>query len=395
MKAVAAIRGWTDRYGRSTHTIILAGGNASSRLDSRPADRRERPEAKIGDNWSMSTPTTSDTCGRQLRSLRLSVTDRCNLRCQYCMPEEEYVWLPRRDILTFEETSALVDIFVSLGVDRVRITGGEPLLRKDLAQLVALLADKPAITDLALTTNGILLSDQAATLKAAGLHRLTVSLDTLDAATFKQLTRFDALGQVVSGFDAAAAAGFSNLKIDTVVIRGVNDHELTDLIEFGAARSAEVRFIEYMDVGGATQWADQKVVSRADIITQLEARYGVIEPVDEQTSAPADRYRLPDGTTFGIISSTTQPFCSTCDRSRLTADGIWYLCLYAQSGTDLRKPLRNGMPTAQLRDLLRSTWTARTDRGAEVRLSTAGRQAFVPVETLQKRPHLEMHTRGG
>ena len=179
----------------------------------------------------MLTPTTSDTCGRPLRSLRLSVTDRCNLRCQYCMPEEEYVWLPRRDILTFEETSALVDIFSGLGVDRVRITGGEPLLRKDLAELVTLLAGKPAITDLALTTNGILLSDHAKTLKAAGLHRLTVSLDTLDASTFQRLTRFDALGQVLSGLDAAAVAGFSNLKIDTVVIRGVNDHELADLID--------------------------------------------------------------------------------------------------------------------------------------------------------------------
>ncbi len=311
------------------------------------------------------------------------------------MPEEEYVWLPRRDILTFEETSALVDVFAGLGVERVRITGGEPLLRKDLAELVTLLAGKPAIADLALTTNGILLSDHAKTLKAAGLHRLTVSLDTLDASTFQRLTRFDALGQVLAGLDAAALAGFSNLKIDTVVIRAVNDHELADLIEFGAARSAEVRFIEYMDVGGATQWSDQKVVSRADIIARLEARYGVIEPVDEQTSAPADRYRLPDGTTFGIISSTTQPFCSNCDRSRLTADGIWYLCLYAQSGTDLRQPLRDDVSPEDIRDLVQSTWMARTDRGAEVRMATAGRQAFVPVETLQKQPHLEMHTRGG
>lgn len=311
------------------------------------------------------------------------------------MPEAEYVWLPRRDILTFEETNALVDVFASLGVDRVRITGGEPLLRKDLPDLIALLANKPTITDLALTTNGILLSDQAKALKDAGLHRLTVSLDTLDASTFQRLTRSDALHQVFAGLDAAAAAGFSNLKIDTVVIRGVNDHELADLVTLGAAREAEVRFIEYMDVGGATQWSDTKVVSRAEIIARLEARFGTITAVDEQTSAPADRYRLPDGTTFGVISSTTQPFCSTCDRSRLTADGLWYLCLYAQSGTDLRGPLRDGRSTDDIRSLVQSVWAARTDRGAEARLATADRQAFVPLETLQKRPHLEMHTRGG
>ena len=337
----------------------------------------------------------NDALGRPLRSLRVSVTDRCNLRCQYCMPEEEYVWLPRQDILSFEETSQLVDLFADLGVDRLRITGGEPLLRKDLPDLIALLADKPGIQDLALTTNGVLLADQADRLHVAGLHRITVSLDTLQADRFQRLTRFDELEAVWEGLDAAAHAGFDSLKIDAVVIRSVNDDEVVDLLEYGRGLGAEVRFIEYMDVGGATRWTIDDVVSRQEILAVIEERLGGVTPIDEDTSAPADRFRLPDGTTFGIISSTTAPFCSQCDRSRLTADGLWYTCLYAASGTDLRGPLRSGVSPAALKDLVSATWVARTDRGAEDRLRTAQRERLIPVETLQKQPHLEMHTRGG
>ena len=342
----------------------------------------------------MSAPLT-DTLGRPLRSLRVSVTDRCNLRCQYCMPEKDYRWLPPHDILSFEETSLLVDVFTSLGVDRVRITGGEPLLRKDLPDLITLLAAKSPITDLALTTNGILLADQVADLKASGLHRVTVSVDTLRADRFEQLTRFNELDAVLTGLEAAAQAGFASVKIDTVVIRGVNDDELVALLEHGRRLSAEVRFIEYMDVGGATRWSVDAVVSRTQILQIVEAHYGDVVAVDEKTSAPADRYRLPDGTTFGIISSTTAPFCSLCDRSRLTADGQWYRCLYAQSGTDLRGELRAGASTQDLRQLIAATWESRTDRGAETRLEIADRGALIPLETLQKEPHLEMHTRGG
>ena len=311
------------------------------------------------------------------------------------MPEKDYVWLPRKDILTFEETSLLVDVFASLGVDRVRITGGEPLLRKDLPDLITLLAAKGPIRDLALTTNGILLGGQAKTLRAAGLHRITVSLDTLDAGRFQRLTRFDELEAVLDGLAAATVAGFDSVKVDTVVIRGVNDDELTDLLEYGRRLSAEVRFIEYMDVGGATRWSSDDVVSRGEILRRFEDRYGLVTPVEEKSSAPADRYRLPDGLVFGIISSTTQPFCRTCDRSRLTADGLWYLCLYADAGTDLRGALRSGASVADLRSLITSVWTARADRGAETRLTTANRRPLIPVETLQKKPHLEMHTRGG
>jgi GTP 3',8-cyclase len=277
----------------------------------------------------------ADQFGRPLRNLRLSVTDRCNLRCQYCMPEMEYVWLPREDMLHFEEISRLVDVFMSLGVNHIRLTGGEPLLRRDLSTLVDMIAGKEGLNDLALTSNGILLADQIDELKAAGLRRVTVSLDTLRADRFVRLARFDELKRVLRGIEAASRA-FGNLKIDTVVIRGVNDDELGDLIDFGAAVNAEVRFIEYMDVGGATHWSPASVVSRREMLERLAARYGSIEPIVEHTSAPADRYRLPDGTVFGIISSTTEPFCRQCDRSRLTADGMWYLCLYATHGIDLR-----------------------------------------------------------
>lgn len=331
---------------------------------------------------------------RPLSNVRLSVTDRCNLRCSYCMPEADYVWLPREDILHFEEIEALVDVFTTLGVDNVRITGGEPLLRRSLPDLVRQLAARPAIRDLAMTTNGILLAQHAQPLRDAGLHRLTVSLDTLRADRFRALTRYDELDRVLEGI-AAAAPIFPGLKIDTVVIRGVNDDELVELIEYARDHAAELRFIEYMDVGGATHWSMERVVSRREILQRLEQHYGPIEAVTEVTSAPADRYRLPDGTVFGVISSTTEPFCASCDRSRLTADGLWYLCLYATHGIDLRKLLRAGATTSAIADTIRSAWEARRDRGAEERLAHRDRSPFIPVDRLRRDPHLEMHTRGG
>ncbi len=342
----------------------------------------------------MAPRVIQDQYQRRLQNLRLSVTDRCNLRCSYCMPEPEYVWLPKEDILHFEEIEKLVDIFVGLGVDKVRLTGGEPLLRRDLPDLIGRLAGRSGIRDLAMTTNGVLLSRQVTALHDAGLHRLTVSLDTLDAQRFKDLTRYDELARVLAGIDEAAPV-FPGLKIDTVVIRGVNDDELVKLIEFGRERGAEVRFIEYMDVGGATHWSMPRVVSRAEILQGLEQHYGPIAPIQEDSSAPADRFRLSDGTVFGIISSTTEPFCHSCDRSRLTADGMWYLCLYANRGTDLRRALRAGMPAEEIAQLIRSTWELRSDRGAEERLSTRDRSPLIPLDRLRRDPHLEMHTRGG
>jgi cyclic pyranopterin phosphate synthase len=340
------------------------------------------------------SPVLLDQFERPLRNLRLSVTDRCNLRCSYCMPEPDYVWLPREDILHFEEIETLVDIFTTLGVDKVRLTGGEPLLRRGLPELVARLARRTAIRDLAMTTNGVLLAQHASALKDAGLHRLTVSLDTLRRERFQQLTRYDELDRVLQGIETAAPL-FPGLKLDTVVIRGVNDDELVALIEFARSHGAEVRFIEYMDVGGATHWSMSRVVSRAAMLERLQERYGRISAVDEISSAPADRYCLPDGTVFGIISSTTAPFCAECDRSRLTADGMWYLCLYATGGIDLRAPLRAGASAEEMAALIRQTWEARRDRGAEERLASRDRAPLIPVDTLRRNPHLEMHTRGG
>jgi cyclic pyranopterin phosphate synthase len=327
--------------------------------------------------------------------LRLSVTDRCNLRCQYCMPEPDYAWLPRESILDFEEIATLVDAFTAQGVDRVRITGGEPLLRRDLPRLIELLAAKPSVRDLALTTNGVLLAAQAAALRDAGLHRITVSLDTLRRDRFQALARFDELPAVLAGIDAAARAGFDSLKIDTVVIRGRNDDELVDLLEFARAVHAEIRFIEYMDVGGATHWTMDAVLSQREILERLGAAYGAIEPLPGRDSAPAERFRLPDGTTFGIIASTTQPFCAACDRSRLTADGLWLLCLYARGGLDLRHPLREGATADELSHLIRTVWSMRADRGAEERLESPAREVLIPIAALRRDAHLEMHTRGG
>ena len=336
----------------------------------------------------------TDLLGRPLKNLRLSVTDRCNLRCSYCMPEAEYVWLPRKDLLQFEEMSALVDVFTQAGVDKIRLTGGEPLLRRDLPDLVRMLARKPAVRDLALTTNGVALAEQAQALAAAGLHRITVSLDTLRPDRFQALTRFDALSQVLAGIDEACRH-FRSVKLDTVVIRDANDDEVVPLIDYGKRVGAEVRFIEYMDVGGATQWTPERVVSRQEMLTLLGREYGPIAALVEDTSAPADRFRLADGTVFGIISSTTDPFCRSCDRSRLTADGMWYRCLYATSGTDLRTPLRAGVAHEELFQMITAGWTARADRGAEERLAIRHRAPLIPASSLKKDPHLEMHTRGG
>jgi cyclic pyranopterin phosphate synthase len=285
-----------------------------------------------------------DTLRRPLGSLRLSLTDRCNLRCRYCMPEEEYVWLPRASILSFEEIQRLVGIFTGLGVTKVRLTGGEPLLRHDVPALVALLARESRLADLALTTNGMLLASAAADLRSAGLHRVTVSLDTLRPDRFEAYTRSKRHGDVLAGIAAARAAGFRKLKINTVVVRGYNEDELVDLIEYCCANEAECRFIEYMDVGGATKWSMDQVVSRREMLDVLARRYGTVRPAADaaNSAAPAEEFALPDGTTFGIIASTTAPFCRSCDRSRITADGTWYLCLYAERGVSLRDALRSG-----------------------------------------------------
>ncbi len=312
------------------------------------------------------------------------------------MPEEDYVWLPHESVLSFEETARLVDVFLELGVDKVRLTGGEPLLRRDLTHFIAMLSAKPGLNDLAMTTNGVLLAKHAQALKDAGLHRLTVSLDTLDGNTFRLLARRDALEEVLRGLDAAEAAGFTNTKIDTVLMRGVNDGEILDLLAMGAQRGIEVRFIEYMDVGGATNWSMDRVVPQAEVLRTVAAHHGEVTALPKIDSAPADQFRAADGTSFGVIASTTVPFCATCDRSRLTADGRLFTCLYARDGLDLREPVRSGMDTAALRALLTKHWRTRIDAGAEERIALAERRdPLAKREQLRDDPHLEMHTRGG
>jgi cyclic pyranopterin phosphate synthase len=337
-----------------------------------------------------------DTLARPLGSLRVSVTDRCNMRCRYCMPEDEYVWLPRSSILTFEETTRLVRLFAGLGATKVRLTGGEPLLRHDLPTLVGMLGALD-LSDLAMTTNGLLLATWAEPLRRAGLRRVTVSLDTLHPDRMQAFARSAHHADVLAGIVAARAAQFQRVKLNTVVIRGFNDDELADLIEFGRANEAEVRFIEYMDVGGATGWSRDQVVSQGQILDTLSQRYGSIEPLParDAPATPAERFRLPDGTTFGVIASVTAPFCRSCDRSRLTADGTWFLCLYAAQGVDLRAPLRAGASDAELEELIASTWRRRADRGAEERLVLERRGSLYPREALRADPHREMHTRGG
>jgi cyclic pyranopterin phosphate synthase len=340
-------------------------------------------------------PPILDQHGRPLRNLRLSVTDRCNLRCAYCMPEEEYTWLPKGNVLTFEEIERVVRIFVALGVDKVRLTGGEPLLRHDLPVLVGMIARIRGIADLAMTTNGVLLREHTRALRDAGLQRITVSLDTLDPGTFQLLSRRSDLHRVLDGLAAVREAGFTDLKLDTVVIAGINDGELGDLLAHARSLGAELRFIEYMDVGGATQWSMDRVVSRADMLRRLTERFGPIRAIPRRDSAPAERFELADGTPFGIIASVTQPFCATCDRARLTADGMWFRCLYAVRGTDLRALLRGGAEDAQIAAAIAAAWHARTDRGAEERARTPDRRPLAAPANLRENPHLEMHKRGG
>jgi cyclic pyranopterin phosphate synthase len=284
-------------------------------------------------------------------------------------------------------------------VEKVRLTGGEPLLRRDLSRLIRLLAQDRRIREIALTTNGVLLADYAQELYEAGLHRVTVSLDTLRPERFRRLTGRDEFARVLDGIESIGKAGFPDLKLDTVAIRGFNDDELIALLEFGRQYQAEVRFIEYMDVGGANEWAMEKVLSCASMLDQVSAHYGTVTPLPERGSAPAQRYQLPDGTIFGIIPSTTTPFCGSCDRSRVTADGLWYLCLYAMAGMDLGQPLRRGAGAEAMRAIIREGWAARRDRGAEERkgLEQVGLRngGLIGIDRLREDPHLEMHARGG
>jgi cyclic pyranopterin phosphate synthase len=260
-----------------------------------------------------------------------------------------------------------------------------------------MLAAQPGLNDLALTTNGILLAAQAEALRAAGLQRVTVSLDTLQAERMLAFARSARHADVLEGIGAAQAAGFERIKLNSVIIRGFNDDEVLPLLEFARAHDLELRFIEYMDVGGATRWRSEDVVARAELLELIGERFGSVEALSDAANpnAPAERFMLRDGTAFGIIASVTAPFCASCDRSRVTADGTWFTCLYAGRGIDLREPLRMGCTDSELERLITEAWQRRTDRGAEERLGVQGRGVLYQVEGLRQDPHREMHTRGG
>ena len=316
-----------------------------------------------------------DVFGRPMRDLRISVTDKCNFRCPYCMPAEMfgegYPFLSNGEVLTFEEIARLARIFVGLGVVKVRLTGGEPLVRHSLHLLVAMLKEIPGIKDLALTTNGVLLERQAQALKEAGLHRVTVSLDSLDDEVFAYMNGRGVKPDVIlSGIAAAEAAGLGPIKINAVVQRGVNDQTLVDLARHFKGSDRIVRFIEYMDVGTANGWRLDDVVPAAEIIERISAEMPLAALDESYYGEVAERYGYRDGDgEIGVIASVTQPFCGDCTRVRLSADGKVYTCLFAAEGHDLRGPLRGGASDDELRDLIVGIWKGREDRYSEIRAS--------------------------
>jgi GTP 3',8-cyclase len=321
----------------------------------------------------------ADTLARPLRDLRISVTDRCQFRCTYCMPREvfgrDFVFMPRGQLLTFEELTRLARIFADLGVRKLRLTGGEPLLRRDLGKLVAMLAATDGIQDIALTTNGALLAEKAKALAAAGLRRVTVSLDSLDDAVFMTLN--DAgfpVARVLSAIAAAADAGLVPVKVNMVVRRGVNEQSILPMAAHFRHSGHVLRFIEYMDVGRTNGWRLDEVVPSAQIISEIDRRWP-LEPVGATYAGEvARRYRYLDGAgEIGVIASVTQPFCRDCTRARLSADGQLYTCLFAAAGHDLRGPLRAGASDQALRDQISAIWTGRTDRYSEQRTRQSGR----------------------
>ncbi|MBB6093580.1 cyclic pyranopterin phosphate synthase [Povalibacter uvarum] len=332
-------------------------------------------------------PRPRDTLGRPLHDLRISVMDRCNFRCPYCMPKEtfheHYRFLKSSERLSFEEITRLTRLFVDLGVKKVRLTGGEPLLRPSLSELVGDLTAIEGVQDVALTTNAVLLAQHAAELKANGLHRITVSLDSIDPEIFRQMSGgFAERDRVLEGIQAALDAGLTPIKINAVVQRGLNDHTVLDLVERFRNTPVIVRFIEYMDVGNRNHWSLERVVSSRELVDRIGARWP-LHPVEENYHGEvAERYAFDDGGgEIGFISSVTNPFCGACTRARLSSEGVFYTCLFATQGTDLRAPLRAGASDDELRDLISNTWQNRGDRYSEMRASLhAGEQPLRKIE---------------
>jgi cyclic pyranopterin phosphate synthase len=332
-----------------------------------------------------------DMRGRALTDLRISVVDRCNFRCPYCMPEDQYPrdheFLSKAERLRFEEIERLTTVFAGLGVHKLRLTGGEPLLRRDLPELVRKLAAVPGIDDVALTSNGSLLAPQVQALRAAGLHRITLSIDTIVAETFRAMSGGRGeIANVLGAITAAESAGFGPLKLNCVVMRGTNDGEIMQLLEHFRGSGHIVRFIEYMDVGTCNDWRQDLVVPSAELRARIAERWPLIELEANYGSEVARRYAFADGQgEIGFISSVSEPFCGDCTRARLSADGRLYTCLFASAGHDLRGPMRAGASDADLAGLIRAVWNARDDRYSEQRTDA----------TRAARAHVEMYAIGG
>ncbi len=334
-----------------------------------------------------------DTYQRPLGDLRISVTDRCNFRCTYCMPLDEYDWIEKQEILTYEEIMRLANIFVQLGVDKIRLTGGEPLVRRDLEKLVSQLSPLPGLRDLCLTTNGSLLAEKAPALRAAGLRRVNVSLDTLNPEKFRAMTKRGDLEKVLEGLFAAKHSGLQPIKINAVIERGVNDDDILDLVDFSRKNGFDIRFIEYMDVGNSNGWLSEKVVPKAEILSKITSHYGLRETGRRGGSAPSVDYQVIDSTgDIGVISSVTEPFCSICTRARLTADGKLVTCLFSARGHDLKALIRNGASDEKVRNVIRAVWRIRTDRYSDARL-----EAMKSAHGYEAKAHkkIEMITLGG
>lgn len=332
------------------------------------------------------TEAIQDSFKRPLRDLRISVTDRCNFRCAYCMPAEifgeHYRFLPKAEILTFEEITRLTQIIVRLGAVKLRITGGEPLVREELETLIGMLRPIDGVDDLTLTTNGFLLPQKAQLLKDAGMDRITVSLDSLDDAVFRKMNgNRSSVQKVLDGIAAAEKAGLQPIKINCVVQRGVNDHTIVDLARWAKDKGYILRFIEYMDVGNKNGWRMDEVVPAQEIVERLHAVMPLEETKRNYQSEVALRYRYQDGGgEIGLIASVTKPFCGACSRMRLSPEGSIYTCLFATQGTDLRTPLRDGSSDAAIEQIIRTTWGNRVDRYSEVRFEQTDEERAQKVE---------------
>jgi GTP 3',8-cyclase len=333
-----------------------------------------------------------DAYKRPVRDLRISVTDRCNFRCTYCMPLDQYEWINKKEILTFEEIARLARLFVQLGVEKIRLTGGEPLVRHDLHRLVAKLSAIEGIKDLCLTTNGALLAEQVGALHQAGLRRVNISLDSLDPEKFKRITKRGNLDRVLEGLFAAQKQGLHPIKLNAVIERGVNDDDILELVEFSRKNGCAIRFIEYMDVGNANNWTSEKLVSKKEIIEKVHSRYPLREIGRAQGSAPSVDYEFVDGCgDIGVIASVTEPFCGSCTRARITADGKLVTCLFSEVGHDVKALLRSGVSDEDVLKWLGSIWRKRDDRYSAQRLEALRESNYDPK--LHKK--IEMISLGG